>query len=209
MSRVWLITDAARGIGRTLAEAVLRTGAHVVAGARDPEQLTALAKCHGARVRIVELDVADEASIYGAIEEALTAFGRIDVVVNTAARADSTANGEMSDADLRARFETDFFGSAAVAHAVLPILREQRGGRFVQIAAHGDDACNAAERAAQTALASYLEALGSEVACDGVEIDVVEPRAMLAETIGRATADAPRTKPSARVLRLPARPEAA
>ncbi|HEX7914692.1 SDR family NAD(P)-dependent oxidoreductase [Rudaea sp.] len=158
---------------------------------------------------MVGLDVTDEASIYAAVDEALTAFGRIDVVVNPAVRANSAANGEMNDADLRARFETDFFGSAAVAHAVLPVLREQRGGRFVQIVAHDNDADNAAERAAQAALTSYLEALGSEAACDGVDVDIVEPGAMLAETIGRATADASRTKPSARVVRLPARPEAA
>jgi len=209
MSKVWLITDAARGLGRTLAEAALRSGARVVAGTRDPGRLAAFAKCHGARVRIVALDVADEASIYTAIDEALTAFGRIDVVVNPAGRVDAIANGEMNDAVLRARFETDFFGFAAVAHAVLPVLREQRGGRIVQIVAHGDDADNAAEGAAQTALRTYLEALGREVACDGVDIDIIEPGAMLAETIGRARADALRTKPSARVVRLPARPEAA
>ena len=209
MSRVWLITDAAHGLGRTLADAALRAGARVVAGARDPGLLASLAKCHGARVRIVGFDVADEASIYAAVDEALTAFGRIDVVVSPAGRADAIANGEMSDADLRARFETDFFGFAAVAHAVLPILREQGGGRFVQIAASGDDAHNAAGRAVQTALRTYLEALGREVACDGVDIDTIEPGAILAEAIGRATAEASRTKPSARVVRLPARPEAA
>lgn len=209
MSQVWLIIDAACDPGCSLAEAALRTGARVVAGARDPDRLAALARCHGASMRVVALDVADEASIYAAIGEALAAFGRIDVVVNPDGRADAMASGEMSDADLRARFETDFFGCAAVAHALLPILREQRGGRLVQVVARGGDVYDAAELAAQTALASYLEALGREVACDGVEINLVEPGAMLAAATGRAGADVSRTKPSARVVRLPVRPEAA
>ena len=146
--------------------------------------------------------MADEASIYAAVDEALTAFGRIDVVVNLGAQLDGAANEEMSDAGLRARFEANFFGSAAVAHAVLPILREQCGGRFVQIVAHDDVADNAARHAAQTALRSYFEALAKDVAADGVDIDVVEPGAMLAETIGRSVS-------SARVVRFSARPEAA
>jgi len=202
MSKVWLITDAARGLGRTLAEAVLRAGGRVVAGAHDRGRLAALTRCHGARVRAVDLNVADEASIYAAVDEALIAFGRIDVVVNFGGQADGAANEEMSDADLRAQFEGNFFGAAAVAHAVLPILREQCGGRFVQIVAHDDAADNAAHRAAQAALKSYFEALAKDMAADGVDIDVVEPGAMLAETIGRGVS-------SARVVRFSARPEAA
>ena len=201
MSQVWLITDAARGLGRTLAEAVLRAGRRVIAGARDPGRLAALAARHATHMRAVGVDLADEASIYAAVDEALTAFGRIDVVVGLDGGADAAADVEMDDAALRAQLETDFFGSAALAHAVLPVLREQRGGRFVQILAdHAAD--SAARRAAQAALRSYLEALAATAARDGVDIDVVDPGAMLAQTIGRNAS-------SARVLRFAARPEAA
>lgn len=207
MSTVWLITDAARGLGRTLAETVLQAGGRVVAGARDPGRLAAMTARHGPRVRVVELDVTVEATIYAAIDEALTAFGRVDAVVNPAGQAGEAANEDMADTNLRAQFEANVFGLAAVAHAVLPILREQRGGRFVQIVAPDDGSGSAARRAAQAALTSYFEALGREVARDGVDIDVLEAGAMLTEMAGRV--DATRAKPCARVVRFSARPEAA
>lgn len=221
MSKVWLITDAAQSLGRTLAEAVLRAGGRVVAGARDPARLAVLEARHGARVRTVELDAAAEATLYAAVDEALTAFGRIDVVVNSIGQVDEAAHADMADTHLRAQFEANVFGLAAVAHAVLPILREQRAGRFVQILAHDDGAGSPAGRAAHAALTSYFEALGREVARDGVDIDVVDAAAMLAETVGGAASKARKagsgdsagagraTTSGPRVMNFPARPEAA
>jgi NAD(P)-dependent dehydrogenase (short-subunit alcohol dehydrogenase family) len=223
MSQVWLITDAGRGPGRTLAEAVLRAGGQVVAGAREPVRLAALARRYTGRLCTVEFDVTDEATVYAAIDAALAAFGRLDVVINNAGQADLVPIEEMTDTDLREQFEANFFGHAGVIHAVLPILREQAAGRFVQVARH-DDGCvrgTTARTTAQAALRRYFESLAREVAPVGIDVDVVEPGELLAGTIGSAAAErlrmlsadiqaaAPHTKPLARVARLPARPEAA
>lgn len=223
MSKVWLITEGSRGIGRMLADAVLSAGGHVVAGAHETDRLAPLVARHGARLRPIEFDVTNEASIYGAVDSALTAFGRIDVVINNAVRFDSAPIGEITDADLRAQFEVNFFGLVSVAHAVLPVLREQGAGRFVQIVAReeGPVSGKAAHCATQAAIRSYFQALAKEVAVHGVEIDTVEPGEMLVKMLGRAGAKAacgsradrersvPGGKSSARVVKFSARPEAA
>jgi len=222
MSQVWLITDAARGAGRALADAVLKAGGRVVAGARQPGRLAALAVRYGARVRAVEFDAAREATVYAALDAALTEFGRLDVVVNNAGQASPVPIEEMSDTDLRAQFERNFFGVAGTLHAVLPVLQEQGAGRIVQVVERNDRGGKglAARRAAQSALKTYIEALAREAAFDGVEIGTVEPAGLLAAASGRTAeslastdlageAGAVRVTPVARVVRFPARPVAA
>ncbi|MEY8111864.1 SDR family NAD(P)-dependent oxidoreductase, partial [Burkholderia cenocepacia] len=81
MSKVWLVTGAARGLGRAISEAVLAAGDRLVAGVRDPARLADLAERYGDRLLPVELDVTDEAAAAQAAATARAAFGRIDVLV--------------------------------------------------------------------------------------------------------------------------------
>ena len=60
MSKVWLVTGSASGLGRDIAEAVLASGDRLVATARDPRRLEDLAEKYGDQVRTAPLDVADE-----------------------------------------------------------------------------------------------------------------------------------------------------
>jgi NAD(P)-dependent dehydrogenase (short-subunit alcohol dehydrogenase family) len=84
MSKVWLVTGSASGLGRSIAEAVLAVGDRLVATARDPRRLDDLVKRHGDGVRSAALDVVDEAAAQAAVQVAMDAFGRLDVVVNNA-----------------------------------------------------------------------------------------------------------------------------
>ena len=88
MDKVWLVTGSANGLGRNIAEAVLESGDRLVATARDPRRLDDLVKKFGDRVRAVSLDVADESAAQAAVQVALDAFGRLDVVVNNAGFGD-------------------------------------------------------------------------------------------------------------------------
>ena len=88
MDKVWLVTGSASGLGRSIAEAVLESGDQLVATARDPKRLDDLVKKYGERVRAVALDVADESAAQAAVQVALDAFGRLDVVVNNAGFGD-------------------------------------------------------------------------------------------------------------------------
>ncbi|HMC46134.1 MAG TPA: SDR family NAD(P)-dependent oxidoreductase, partial [Caballeronia sp.] len=84
MSSVWFITGSSRGIGYELAKAVLAAGHRLVATARRPEDLAALVAQYCERVRAVALDVTDPASARAGVQQAVEAFGRLDVVVNNA-----------------------------------------------------------------------------------------------------------------------------
>ena len=88
MDKVWLVTGSASGLGRNIAEAVLESGDRLVATARDPRRLADLVNKFGERVRAVSLDVADESAAQAAVQVALDAFGRLDVVVNNAGFGD-------------------------------------------------------------------------------------------------------------------------
>src|SRR5258708_1670085 len=81
MSKVWLITGSANGLGRNIAEAVLASDDRLVATARDPGRLEDLVKKYGDQVRTAPLDVADEAAAYVAAQVEVKAFGRLDAVV--------------------------------------------------------------------------------------------------------------------------------
>jgi NAD(P)-dependent dehydrogenase (short-subunit alcohol dehydrogenase family) len=84
MSKVWFVTGSASGLGRNITEAVLASGDRLVATARDPRRLDDLVAQYGDRVRTAPLDVADEDAANAAVQAAVDAFGRLNVVVNNA-----------------------------------------------------------------------------------------------------------------------------
>jgi NAD(P)-dependent dehydrogenase (short-subunit alcohol dehydrogenase family) len=85
MSKVWFITGAGSGIGAATARAVVKAGDRVVATGRNLNKVRkALGDIAGESVAFVALDVTSEAQAKAAVEEAVDAFGRIDVLVNSA-----------------------------------------------------------------------------------------------------------------------------
>src|SRR5260221_3558662 len=87
MSKVWFITGSSRGLGRSLAEAILARGDFLVATARNPEQLGDLVSTYGEQIRAVALDVTNPEQARTAIATAIDAFDRLEVVVNNAGYA--------------------------------------------------------------------------------------------------------------------------
>jgi NAD(P)-dependent dehydrogenase (short-subunit alcohol dehydrogenase family) len=178
MSRVWLITGASSGFGRSIAEAALAAGDDVVASARRPSALADLAAAYPGRVLPLELDVTDGDRIPAAVAEAVQWQGRLDVVVNNAGYALVGAVEENTDAELRGMMEVMFFGAAAVTRAVLPHLRGQGSGAIVQISSIGGQlsfAGYSAYSAAKCALEGLSEALAAEVGPLGIKVLIVEP----------------------------------
>jgi NAD(P)-dependent dehydrogenase (short-subunit alcohol dehydrogenase family) len=181
MTRTWLITGASRGFGRSLAEAVLEHGDHVVATARRPEQLADLISRYGERVRTATLDVTDPEAARAAVDLAVAEFGRLDVVVNNAGYANSGPIEEMAEKDFREQFEANFFGVVNVTRAALPVLREQRSGTFVQFSSVGGRVGGTpgmgAYQSAKFAVEGFSEVLAAEVAPFGVKVIIIEPGA--------------------------------
>jgi NAD(P)-dependent dehydrogenase (short-subunit alcohol dehydrogenase family) len=182
ITKTWLITGSSRGLGRALAEAALEAGDVVVATARHPEDLQDLVDRFGDRVRLVQHDVTDPAAAERAVDTAVAAFGRLDVVVNNAAYAERAAIEDLTEESFRAQLETDLFGVFHVTRAALPVLRRQGSGHFLQISSVGARVGGTpglgAFQAAKFAVEGFSEVLHREVESDGIRVTIVEPGAL-------------------------------
>jgi NAD(P)-dependent dehydrogenase (short-subunit alcohol dehydrogenase family) len=192
-SRVWFITGASRGIGAALAQAVLDDNERVVAAARDEDALAALTRRYPDRAAALALDVTDSAQTREAVQAAVGAFGGIDVLVNNAGYGHLGGLEELSEADLRAQFDTNVFGVVNVTRAVLAHFRERRSGHIVQMSSLSGVVPNPGEgayAASKFALEGASESLAQEVAHLGIRVTIVEPGPVRTEFAGRSLARA-------------------
>lgn len=90
--KVWLITCDCRGLVQALVEAVLASGHNVVATAVEREPFEYLGECYGDQLRVIPKDATDALAAESAIQAALGAFGRVDVLVLDLAKWRSTAS---------------------------------------------------------------------------------------------------------------------
>jgi NAD(P)-dependent dehydrogenase (short-subunit alcohol dehydrogenase family) len=198
MSKVWLVTGSASGLGRSIAEAVLVVGDRLVATARDARRLDDLVKQHGDRVRSAALDVVDEAAAQAAVQVAVDAFGRLDVVVNNAGYGDIAPFEQLSSERFKAVVDTNFYGVVNVTRAALPIMRQQRSGWILQISSVGGRLAlpgSTAYHAAKWAVGGFTESLAQEVAPFGVKVCALEPGGMRTNWGARANKDTPELLP--------------
>jgi len=190
---VWLITGCSSGFGREFARAALGHGFRVVATARDPRQVADVVAGEGAAMSLA-LDVTDADQVKRAIAEAERAFGRIDVLVNNAGYGYMAAVEEGEDKGIRAQFETNFFGLAAMIRAVLPGMRARRHGAIVNIASVGGlrgSAGGGYYAATKFAVEGLSEALAQEVEPLGIRVLLVEPGPFRTDWGGRSLKQSP------------------
>jgi NAD(P)-dependent dehydrogenase (short-subunit alcohol dehydrogenase family) len=187
----WLITGCSTGLGRALAEAVLGAGHNAVVTARDVEKVTDLADTAPDRALAVALDVTKPAQVTSAVRRAVERFGGIDVLVNNAGYGYRAAVEEGDDADVRALFETHFFGTVAMIKAVLPGMRARRSGAIVNISSIGATVTPVGSgyySAAKAAIEGMSGSLRGELAPLGISVTIVEPGAFRTDFAGRSLA---------------------
>src|SRR5204863_2160839 len=173
MSKVWLVTGSASGLGRNIAEAVLASGDRLVATARDPRRLNDLVENYGDQVRAAPLDVADEGAADAAVQVAVAAFGRLDVVVNNAGYGDVAPFEQLSSERFKAVIDTNFYGVVNVTRAAVPIMRMQKSGFILQISSVGGRLTRPGStpyHAAKWAAGGFTESLAQELAPFGVKV---------------------------------------
>ena len=181
MSKVWLITGAARGLGRSVAEAVLAAGDRLVATARDPSRLADLQKRHGDQLRTAVLDVTDADAARAAVQSAVDGFGRLDVLVNNAGFGHVAPFEQMPEDDFRSQIDTNFYGVVNLTRAALPIMRRQRSGHIINVSSVGGRIGVpglSAYQAAKWAVGGFTEVLAQEVAPFGIKVVSLEPGGM-------------------------------
>ena len=178
MKKVWFITGSARGLGRSLTEAVLAKGDLVVATARNPEQLKDLADKYPDCIYPVKLDVTNKIQIAAAVENIIKRFGRIDILVNnTGFNIIDTAKAYTDD-QVKTQLEINLYTPITITRMVLPYMRKQRSGRILQISSTGGRVGNPGltiYQAAKFGLGGFSEALAKEVKPLGIFVTSVEP----------------------------------
>ncbi len=181
MSKVWLVTGSGRGLGREIVVAALTAGDRVVATARDPRQLADLQARFGEQIRPVTLDVSDPEGAPAAVEVAVKAFGRLDVLVNNAGFGHMVPFEQTAVDDFRAQLDTNFYGVVNLTRAALPIMRKQKSGHIIQISSVGGRVGTpglSAYQAAKWAVGGFTEVLAKEVAHLGIKVTTLEPGGM-------------------------------
>jgi NAD(P)-dependent dehydrogenase (short-subunit alcohol dehydrogenase family) len=198
MSKVFLVTGSSRGLGRAIAEAVLGAGHRLVASARSRQQLDDLVERYGSQIRAVALDVTDARRAKAAVDTAVEAFGRLDVVVNNAGYADVASVEDVSLDAFRAQIETNLLGVVNVTKAALPVLRGQGSGHIVQVSSVGGRMASpglSAYQAAKWAVGGFSEVLAAEVAPLGIKVTVMEPGGMRTDWAGSSMSIPPISEP--------------
>ena len=188
-NKVWFITGSSTGLGRALAEAVLQKGQRVVATARDPNVLRDLSEKFSETLRVVRLDVTKNEEINEALATAVKEFGRIDVLVNNAGYGLIGAVEEAGEQQIRRQFETNFFGAVNTIRAVLPAMRERRGGHILNVSSGGGFIGFASVgfyNASKFALEGLSEALAKEAAHLGIRVTIIEPGLFRTDFNGRS-----------------------
>jgi NAD(P)-dependent dehydrogenase (short-subunit alcohol dehydrogenase family) len=175
--RVWFITGASRGLGALMARAALADGNAVVATGRN---VAAIREQLGESPALltVALDVTDEGQARAAVQAAIAAFGRIDVLVNNAGFGLLAAVEESSDADVRRMYDTNVFGLLNVTRAVLPVMRKQRSGHVINmssIVGYRAAAGFGLYSSTKFAVEGITEALHDELKPMGIHATLVEP----------------------------------
>jgi NAD(P)-dependent dehydrogenase (short-subunit alcohol dehydrogenase family) len=198
MAKIWLVTGSARGLGREIVEAALQAGEKVVATARDPRRLADLSARYGAQVHPVALDVTDPQAARDAVQAAVDAFGRLDVVVNNAGFGHLVPFEQTTEDDFRAQIDANFYGVVNVTRAALPVLRQQRAGHIIQISSVGGRvgiAGLSAYQAAKWAVGGFTEVISQELAPFGVHVTALEPGGMKTEWGAEARGATPELLP--------------
>jgi NAD(P)-dependent dehydrogenase (short-subunit alcohol dehydrogenase family) len=192
MSR-WLITGCSTGIGREIARAALEAGHQVVVTARRVGDVEDLVDEHPDTAVAVALDVTDKTQIAAAVATAGTAYGGVDVLVNNAGYGYLSAIEEGDDAEVRALFDTNYFGAVDMIKAVLPQMRERGSGHVVNISSMAGlvaNPPNAYYSATKFAMESLTEALAKEVGPLGIKVTAIEPGAFRTDWARRSMHEA-------------------
>jgi NAD(P)-dependent dehydrogenase (short-subunit alcohol dehydrogenase family) len=176
--KIWFITGTSRGFGREWAQAALERGDKVAASARKIETLDDLAETYGDQFLPLQLDVTDREADFAAVAAVTQQFGRLDVVINNAGYGHFGTIEELTEQEVRAQLETNFFGALWVTQAALPIMRAQGAGHIIQVSSIGGISAFptvGAYHASKWALEGFSQALSLEVAEFGIKVTLVEP----------------------------------
>jgi NAD(P)-dependent dehydrogenase (short-subunit alcohol dehydrogenase family) len=197
MSETVLITGTSTGIGEATALHFAREGYAVFAGMRNPDVgvgLSQTAEKEGLQLTVVKHDVCDPDSNQAAVDQAVNASGKIDVLINNAGIGGGGALEETPMESLRSVMETNFFGAIDLTQRVVPGMRERRSGAILNVTSmNGLVALSPmmSYTASKYALEAATEVLAMEMQDFGVRVALIEPGVVMTPIFGKPSGFTP------------------
>jgi len=188
---VVLVTGTSTGIGLATAVAFGRAGYEVYATMRNPArapELASVAAKERLPIKILPMDVDNDASVDKAIAGVLADKGRIDVLVNNAGISAGGSVEELPLSEFRQAMETNYFGALRCIQAVIPGMRERRSGHIVNVSSVAGKLAGPAQgpyTASKWALEALSESLAGEVKPFGIHVSIVEPGVIATAIFGK------------------------
>jgi NAD(P)-dependent dehydrogenase (short-subunit alcohol dehydrogenase family) len=181
--RVAAVTGAGSGIGRALANALARRGAHLALVDIDDDGLAeTVAQCEGFGVKITSqhLDVADRDALYAWADRVVVDHGKVNLIVNNAGVALGATVESMSYEDFEWLMNIDFWGVVYGSKAFLPHLKQSGEGHIVNLSSiFGliSVPSQSAYNAAKFAVRGFTDSLRMELEIegDGVSVTTIHP----------------------------------
>ncbi len=179
--KVAVVTGAARGIGRAIAERLAREGADVAICDLQAEWLAETAsavEALGRKALPLAVDVGDSAAVNACIAEVVKVFGKVDVMVNNAGITKDTLLIRMSDEDWDAVLRVNLKGTFLFSRAVAKHMMKQRSGAIVNIASISGvigTAGQANYAASKAGVIALTKSTANELAARGVRANAIAP----------------------------------
>jgi NAD(P)-dependent dehydrogenase (short-subunit alcohol dehydrogenase family) len=180
--RAAVVTGSTKGIGRAIAEALVREGADVCVSARDADEIKRavdeLGELGEGRVAGAVCDVRDYEEVRALFAHAAAELGGVDVLVNNAGVGRFGRVEEMPPEDFRAVVETNLFGVFYCCREAIPLMKRRGGGYIINISSLAGANAHpemAAYNASKFGLNGFSEALMQEVRHDRVKVSYVMP----------------------------------
>ncbi len=177
---VALVTGASAGIGRALAIALAEAGANVAChgNTRSPNATCEAVRKHGKQALALTADLADPASPTRLAQEALDAFGRIDILINNAGTIKRAPAVDVAEQDWNTVLQVNLSSVFRLCQAVAPQMLERRRGKIINIASllsFQGGITVPAYAASKGGVALLTKALSNEWAAKGVNVNALAP----------------------------------
>ena len=181
MEKVAIVTGSSSGIGLETALALAREGYYTYATMRDTKkgnQIKEIVNKENLKLEVVGMDVDKDETVQNAINKIIKEKSRIDVLLNNAGYVLFGCLEDLSMYDLKAQFETNFFGVVRTLQTVIPIMRKQKSGTIVNISSVAGRIgfpVSPAYISSKFALEGLSESMRYELSPFGINTIIIEP----------------------------------